>query len=59
MLFCRGLKAVLLAAGTLSDAEEDLDEAHEPAGSEPVATGRVSECAPFWRSFVRSGVVME
>ena len=48
-----------MAAGTLSDAEEDLDGAYEPAGSEPVATGRVSECASFWRSFVRSGVVMD
>ena len=38
--------------------ELDYEPPHEPAGSEPVATGSVSKCATFWRSFVRSSWVM-
>ena len=44
-------------SGFTAALEEDLP--HEPAGSEPVATGNISSCADFWRSFVRSSWVMD
>ncbi len=31
----------------------------EPAGHGEIATGSVSICSPFWRTFVRSSVVMQ
>jgi len=31
----------------------------EPAGHGEIATGSVSSCSPFWRTFVRSFVVMQ
>ena len=31
----------------------------EPAGNGEIATGSVSICSPFWRTFVRSFVVMQ
>ena len=39
--------------------EEDFGSSFEPAGSMPVATGSVTQCAAFWRTFVRSNVVMD
>ena len=37
----------------------DYDQPFEPAGSEPLATGSVTQCAEFWRTFVRSSWVMQ
>jgi hypothetical protein len=31
---------------------------YEPASSEPIHTGRISNCAAFWRTFVKSKWVM-
>ncbi len=39
--------------------ESDVELPFEPAGYGEIATGSVSSCAPFWRTFVRSPVVMQ
>ena len=38
---------------------EELDIPCEPAGHGAIATGNVQSCKEFWRSFVRSAVVMD
>jgi hypothetical protein len=38
---------------------EELDIPCEPAGHGAIATGSVQSCKEFWRSFVRSAVVMD
>ena len=45
----------------IAGVEEEIDEelSCEPAGHGEIATGSVSRCSPFWRTFVRSFVVME
>jgi hypothetical protein len=44
----------------IADVNEAIDEELpcEPAGHGEIATGSVSSCSQFWRSFVRSFVVM-
>ena len=39
------------------DWEHDVP--FEPAGSEPLAIGSITKCASFWRTFVKSRVVMD
>ena len=39
--------------------ESDEEMPCEPAGHGEIATGSVSSCASFWRTFVRSPVVMQ
>ena len=47
-------------AGTAVTHEElDVELPCEPAGHGEIATGSVSSCSPFWRTFVRSPVVMQ
>ncbi len=47
-------------AGTAVTHEElDVELPCEPAGHGEIATGSVSNCSPFWRTFVRSHVVMQ
>ena len=44
------------------DSEADLDDTDlpcEPAGHGIIATGSVESCKEFWRTFVRSSVVMD
>ena len=44
------------------DSAEDLDEGVlpcEPVGHGVIATGSVQSCSQFWRTFVRSPVVMD
>ena len=36
-----------------------MDLPCEPAGHGEIATGSVSSCSPFWRTFVRSLVVIQ
>ena len=45
----------------IAGMEEEMDEELpcEPAGHGEIATGSVSRCSSFWRSFVRSHVVMQ
>jgi len=43
---------------TSDDADWELDVLLEPAGSEPLATGNVTKCAAFWRTFVKSPIAM-
>ena len=40
--------------------EEEMEDEMpcEPTGHGEIATGSVSTCSPFWRTFVRSYVVM-
>jgi hypothetical protein len=40
------------------EAAEDAEFPWEPAGHGQIATCSVSSCQEFWRSFVRSSVVM-
>ena len=42
------------------DDEEESEEELlcEPAGNGEIAMGSVTRCSPFWRTFVRSFVVM-
>ena len=56
-----GMGAALTVCSGPSDyaAVLDTELPHEPAGSEPVATGSISSCAEFWRSFVTSSWVMD
>ena len=44
---------------TSDDADWELDVPFEPAGSEPLATGNVTKCATFWRTLVKSPIVMD
>ena len=37
----------------------EYEQPFEPAGSEPLATGSVTQCAELWRTFVRSSWVMQ
>jgi hypothetical protein len=45
----------------IAGVDEEMDEELpcEPAGHGEIATGSVSRCFPFWRTFVRSSVVMQ
>jgi hypothetical protein len=40
-------------------AAEDAELSWEPVGHGQIATGIVSSCKEFWRSFIRSSVVMD
>ncbi len=44
----------------IAGVEEEMDEELpcEHAGHGEIATGSVSSCSAYWRSFVRSSVVM-
>ena len=50
----------MMRAG-ITGVEEEMDEELpcEPAGHGEIATGSVSQCSPFWRTFARSSVVMQ
>ena len=37
----------------------DPQSNYEPAGSDPITTGNISKCAPFWKTFAKSKWVME
>ena len=41
------------------DDPEESDLPFEPAGHGDIATGSVQSCKEFWRTFVRSPVVMD
>ena len=41
------------------EADGDLEIPWEPAGHGQIATGSITSCQEFWRTFVRSSVVMD
>jgi hypothetical protein len=43
----------------INEADEEEDNPWEPAGHGLIATGSVTSCLKFWRTFVRISVVME
>jgi hypothetical protein len=44
---------------TCDDIDWEHDVSFEPAGSEPFAMGSITKCVSFWRTFVKSRVVMD
>ncbi len=42
----------------IDNAEEDVELPWEPVGHGAIATGIIIKCQEFWRTFVRSPVVM-
>ena len=47
-----------LCVGSIAKEEWNLQSYPEPAGSTPINFGNVSNCAPFWKTFVKSKWVM-
>ena len=43
----------------MEEEDTEMDIPCEPAGHGEIATGSVTSCKEFWRTFVRSSVVMD
>ena len=43
----------------MEEEDTEMDIPCEPAGHGEIATGSITSCKEFWRTFVRNSVVMD